>query len=171
MMIFDFTQAGATADWQPIDDRIMGGVSRSDIKQIKNEHAHIAVFSGTVSPENNGGFCSVRASLGVRLQSGTDHIWISCFNSPDQATKIYHLNLRTSNDFDGLNYRASFQPTTTLDRYPLTASQFTAVYRGRLVKDAAPLRFSDVRQIGLMVSSAQHGPFKLFINSSGMALT
>jgi monofunctional biosynthetic peptidoglycan transglycosylase len=55
----DYEQSAAEG-WYPINDRVMGGTSKSEF-QAENG---IAVFRGLVSLENNGGFASVRSALG-----------------------------------------------------------------------------------------------------------
>ncbi len=59
--LFDFTDPSAANAWHAIDDRVMGGISRSTMRHDPAGHA---VFEGTVSLERNGGFASVRSSPG-----------------------------------------------------------------------------------------------------------
>lgn len=61
--LFDFTDPSAANAWHAIDDRVMGGISRSTMRHDPAGHA---VFEGTVSLERNGGFASVRSSPGER---------------------------------------------------------------------------------------------------------
>ena len=58
--LFDFSDPRAAEAWRAIDDRVMGGVSRS---RLRHDRAGHAVFEGDVSLERNGGFASVRSSL------------------------------------------------------------------------------------------------------------
>lgn len=62
-LLFDFTDPSAANAWHAIDDRVMGGISRSTLRHDPAGHA---VFEGTVSLERNGGFASVRSSSGER---------------------------------------------------------------------------------------------------------
>ncbi len=55
MMIFDFSTEAQLLQWMVINDGVMGGISSSSFK--KGEQAG-AVFTGEVSLENDGGFCS-----------------------------------------------------------------------------------------------------------------
>lgn len=50
--LFDFTDPSAASAWQAIDDRVMGGISRSTLRHDPAGHA---VFEGTVSLARNGG--------------------------------------------------------------------------------------------------------------------
>ena len=61
--LFDFTDPNAASAWHAIDDRVMGGISRSTLRHDPAGHA---VFEGTVSLERNGGFASMRSSPGER---------------------------------------------------------------------------------------------------------
>jgi len=63
LLLFDFTDPAAVNDWAAIDDRVMGGISRSGMRHDPAGHA---VFEGTVSLERNGGFASVRSSPSTR---------------------------------------------------------------------------------------------------------
>ena len=55
--LFDFSDPRSVEAWRAIDDRVMGGVSRS---RLRHERAGHAVFEGEVSLALNGGFASVR---------------------------------------------------------------------------------------------------------------
>ena len=58
--LFRFDTAASVADFSAIDDRVMGGVSRSALRFDPAGHA---VFAGLVSADNNGGFASVRSAV------------------------------------------------------------------------------------------------------------
>ena len=58
-VIFNFNSPSTSGEWTTINDVVMGGVSESKF-QINSDST--ATFSGTVSPDNNGGFASVRIS-------------------------------------------------------------------------------------------------------------
>jgi NADH dehydrogenase [ubiquinone] 1 alpha subcomplex assembly factor 1 len=66
-LLFDFNDPEAVHGWHAIDDRVMGGVSRS---RLRHDPAGHAVFEGEVSLDRNGGFASVRSSPGDRGQAG-----------------------------------------------------------------------------------------------------
>ena len=57
MTLFDFDSADAVSGWFSVDDRVMGGVS---VSQMRYAGDGVARFSGDMSLENNGGFASVR---------------------------------------------------------------------------------------------------------------
>lgn len=57
LTLFDFGQSDDLSDWYILDDTVMGGRSAGQMGITAVGHA---VFEGTVSLENNGGFSSVR---------------------------------------------------------------------------------------------------------------
>ena len=142
--------------WHAIDDRVMGGVSRS---QMRHEPAGFAVFEGAVSPDNGGGFASLRHA---RLPLGGPNATAYRLQVLGDG-KRYKLNLRTDQTFDGVNYQAAFQPPagqwTTID---IPVEAFVATCRGRPVT-APPLAPERVCQVGLMIADRQWGPFSLGI--------
>jgi NADH dehydrogenase [ubiquinone] 1 alpha subcomplex assembly factor 1 len=158
-MMFDFSVPSSVATWNPINDAIMGGVSQS---QLQFDPVGHAVFSGTVSFENNGGFASVRcqpSNLGV---IGATSIALTVCGDG----KRYKLNLRTDNQMDGINYQARFEPPggqwTTLQ---FAMADFLPTWRGRLVPEAPVLDLARLRQVGLMIADRQPGPFALAVCS------
>ncbi|WP_031425386.1 CIA30 family protein [Flavimarina sp. Hel_I_48] len=58
--IFDFSQNSNIEHWKLVNDGVMGGCSKSSfyLTDAKN-----AIFDGTISLENNGGFSSVHYSF------------------------------------------------------------------------------------------------------------
>ncbi len=57
-VLFDFTQPLPAIDdmWGVLDDVVMGGASQSEFRLVEG----MALFTGTVSTANSGGFTSVR---------------------------------------------------------------------------------------------------------------
>ena len=160
---FDFTDPHAVAAWHAIDDRVMGGISRS---RLKHDTAGHAVFEGKVSLEQNGGFASVRSSPGERGQPGATICLIEVRGCPKQ----FKLRLLTDDRFDSVNYQLGFAPDAhdwqTL-RLPLTA--FRARFRGRELPGAPALAAARIRQVGLMIAARQAGPFALDIRRISLA--
>ena len=93
--LFLFDHPESVAAWSAIDDRVMGGVSRSALRFDAAGHA---VFCGQVSPDNNGGFASVRASVSPPPGADIDAIELLVRGDGHR----YKLNLRTDRGFDGV---------------------------------------------------------------------
>ena len=154
-LLFDFTDPNAANAWHAIDDRVMGGISRSTLRHDPAGHA---VFQGTVSLEQNGGFASVRSSPGERGLPGAE----ACLIELRGDNKEFKLSLLTDDGFDSLSYQASFTPKgTDWQTLHLPLANFRASFRGREVTDAPPLDPARIRQVGLMIAARQAGPFKL----------
>lgn len=159
-VIFDFEQNGSTDTWGSVDDRVMGGVSSSEMLWRDNK----AVFKGVVSAQNNGGFCSVRSLLNSPLPEKVDHIWIESSGE----SLVYSFTLRTNRTLDGINYQADFNPLPQFTRIAIPLAEFKAQYRGRFVLDAPELLAQDINQIGIIIADQQYGTFELTVNKIGV---
>ena len=158
-LLFDFSDPQSVTLWNPINDGVMGGVSKS---QLSYDSAGHALFTGHVSFENNGGFASVRCQpMDLGRKDVAAYLLEVCGDG-----KRYKLNLRTDNSFDGVNYQAQFHPPAGIwTTCRLARADFLPSWRGKSVPDAPPLDNSWVRQIGLMIADRQEGPFALAVRS------
>jgi hypothetical protein len=155
--LFLFDCPEAVSAWSAIDDRVMGGVSRSALRFDPAGHA---VFSGQVAPDNNGGFASVRASVSPLAAGDIDAIELVVRGDG----RRYKLNLRIDHGFDGVNYQAAFAPPAGIwTRQELALADFQPTWRGRMVPDAPALRGARIEQVGLMIADRQFGGFELAI--------
>ena len=155
----DFAEPSACEGWQAIDDRVMGGLSRSRLRHDPSGHA---VFEGNVLSDNGGGFASIRhrsLALGSPATSGY------CLEVLGDG-KRYKLNLRTDPTFDGVNHQAEFEPPAgvwTVIDIPVTA--FVTTRRGRVLTNVSQLDPGQVCQVGLVIGDRQWGPFALGLRS------
>lgn len=156
LLLFDFSDPGAVAQWAPIDDRVMGGTSRS---RLRHDAAGHAVFEGVVSLAQNGGFASVRSTPGARGKPGGKVGLIEVRAAGQQ----FKLSLLTDDGFDSLNYQTPFEPTADWQVLQLPLAAFRATFRGRDVPGAPALDPARIRQVGLMIADRQAGPFALDI--------
>lgn len=147
---------GASAEsFQAVDDRVMGGISQSGLQRSPEGHG---VFAGALSLEQNGGFASVRAS-GQALDLSPYTALVLRVRGDG---KRYKLRLQDQASPDGVNHQVAFD--TQAGRwqelaFPLDA--FEPVWRGRQVRDAAPLARDQIRSVGLLISDKQEGTFRL----------
>ena len=162
-VMFNFADPNAANEWRAIDDRVMGGVSRSRLRYDRAGHA---VFEGEVSLAQDGGFASVRSSPGERGQAGATTCLIEARGDPKQ----FKLSMLTDDRFDSVNYQASF---TTMGHdwqtIELPLATFRASIRGRDVPGARALDPARIRQVGLLITGRQAGPFALDIRRIGLA--
>ena len=154
-----FDTPASVEPWAPIDDRVMGGVSRS---RLRFDPAGHAWFEGEVSLAQGGGFASVRSQPGALGAPGASACVIEVFGDG----KAYKLSLFTSDAFDGLSYQSPFRPEAdawATIRLPL--AEFRPSFRGRAVPGAPPLDPARLRQLGLTIAERQAGPFALALRS------
>ena len=152
--LFNFDTSDSVADWSAIDDGVMGGESRSRL--IHND-AGYALFTGTVSLADGGGFASVRSRPLDLASPGASAYSLEVYSDH----RRYKLNLRTDDTFEGVNYQTTFAaPPGRWATLHLPLSSFAPTFRGRPV--AAPrLDPQRVRQLGFMVADRQAGSFEL----------
>jgi hypothetical protein len=158
MQISSFAAPDSVVRWSAIDDGVMGGLSQS---RLRYDPAGYAVFEGHVSLERNGGFASVRcapqAGLGV---AGAVAYVLEARGDGHR----YKLNLRTDDNFDGLQYQAAVVvPAEVWTRVRLALDEFRPTFRGRVVPGAPALDPARVRQLGFMIADRQAGPFALCV--------
>lgn len=164
--IADFSRPGATETWVPVNDDVMGGVSSSRFRHTADG---FAVFEGTLSLENNGGFASVRGVVEEGAIEGAATLVVRVRGDG----KRYQLRLRMGRSFDGVAYVADFETERgewTTVSIPLRA--FEPSFRGYRPRNAPPLDPGEVRQIGLMLTDKQEGAFRIdigWIEASGRA--
>jgi hypothetical protein len=157
LMLFDFS-GPSEIEWTTINDVVMGGVSNSTFKILSDS---TALFSGSVSLENNGGFASVRTV--PQLHDLRDHQGIILRIKGDG--KRYSFRIRTDPDFDGIAYRTDFK--TEKDKWMeiiLPFSDFEPVFRGRILRNVPPLEKDTIYQFGFLIADKQTGPFALQID-------
>ncbi len=161
-LLFDFSDPAAVAEWDAIDDRVMGGISSS---RLKLDPAGHAIFEGNVSLERNGGFASIRSRPANRGTPGAQ----TCFIEARATGKRFKLNLLTDDAFDSTNYQASFTPESAWQALHIPLANFRATFRGREVPGAPSLDPARIRHVGLMIAERQAGPFALEVRRIGLA--
>jgi hypothetical protein len=142
----------AVDPWVSINDSVMGGVSTGGMHQA-GEGLH---FRGNLSLQNNGGFSSVRRlasedftkSKGIRLTVKGDG-------------RNYQFRLRQDKSFDGVAWRKEFSTDGSVQVFEFTFDQFEPVFRGRLVRNAGPVKPDLISQIGFLIADKNEAPFSL----------
>ena len=158
MVLFDFDSTETTGEWYIVNDDVMGGVSRSNM-QLNSDGT--ATFSGTLSPENYGGFASVRA----RVVAGDEVQFQGVMLRIRGDGNIYSLRFRTNENFDGYAYQAKVKSSAgewTEFKVPFTA--FEPTFRGRALTGKPDLKSSDIAQFGLLIADKQFGDFTVDID-------
>lgn len=148
-------------EWQPINDGVMGGLSRSRFTATADGRG---LFEGEVSLANNGGFASVRTNIGPLDLSEYEGIALRVRGDG----KRYRLRLHDDSGLDTIAYQACFD--TDADQWietRLSFRLFQPTFRGRRPGNAPPLDTAGIRQLGLMIADRQAGPFRLEVDWIG----
>lgn len=149
-LAIDFADAAVAAQFRVIDDGVMGGVSRSRLRQVDGALR----FEGTVSLENNGGFASFRGP--VRLPGAATALLVTLRGDG----RRYKLTLKLDDSDATAQYQARFTAPRAWATLRFEPADFTASFRGRAVA-APPLAFGEVRALGVLISDGQAGAFHL----------
>ena len=157
-VLLDFDDAADFSAWAPVDDVVMGGVSRSTFTPAEPGTAR---FAGSVSLENFGGFASVRT-----IPRAWDTTGATAFVLRVRGDgRTYKFTVRAEDGFDGIQYQSRFTPQAGEWREArLPLDSFSATFRGRVVPGAPPLDAGRVRALGLMISDGQAGAFDLLVD-------
>jgi len=158
LLITDFDSPVAANAWRVINDGVMGGISSSTWNITDSG---TALFSGTVSLENNGGFASARSPVGTHDLSA--YTGISLRVKGDG--KRYKLNLKTDAEFDSILYQTEF--ITEKDNWQIIKvafSRFVPTYHGVVLSNAPALDTKAVKTFGVLIADKQKGPFRLEID-------
>jgi len=159
--LYAFAEEQSVRRFRPINDGVMGGLSRGELAALEGEGA---VFRGVVSFENNGGFASVRSLPGDLRLAGYAGIRLRVRGDG----KTYKVTLNTSSALDGVQYQARFHsPGGAWVDIAIPFSAFVPTFRGRVLGEVPPVDPTAILTVGLMISDAQEGPFSLTIARIG----
>jgi len=153
--LFAFPSSAATAEWQTVNDGVMGGVSDGRLRITDRQTLE---FRGTLSLENNGGFASVRSRRRMLgLQAGDTLV-----ARVRGDGREYQMHLYTPSRRMAFSYRAPM-PTRRSDwtevRIPL--ERFEATSFGRPMTGAGQVDPGRVGAVGFMLADGTPGPFLL----------
>lgn len=161
IILIDFANT-SPANWQIVDDNVMGGISRSSLEMNRDG---FAVFSGIVSLRNNGGFASVRAQA-QNPANLSDFKGMSVRILGDG--KVYCLRVRTvvNGRVTPYSFEARFATTPgEWETHTFPYSEFKAVFRGSDVRGNPKLTAESVIELGFMIRDGQEGPFQLGLSN------
>jgi monofunctional biosynthetic peptidoglycan transglycosylase len=158
-ILVDFGDPEEAKRWRAINDGVMGGLSQSHLVSATDTSA---VFEGTLSLENNGGFASVRRAAPDEKLSEAKAIILQVKGDG----RRYDFRFRTEDRFDGVAYRASFITVEGEWReVVLPIGTFQATFRGRSAPGAPALEPGKIRQMGFLVAEKRPGTFRLEVRT------
>ncbi|MGB3496561.1 MAG: CIA30 family protein [Elainellaceae cyanobacterium] len=171
-LIFDFRESDTSIQeiWGAVDDVVMGGVSQSNMVSADNS----ALFTGSVSTANSGGFASVRTRNFDPPLDLSDYSGIELRLKGDGNR--YKFILRDESRWDGVGYSTSFDTVAdTWITVHIPFAELVPVFRARTVEDGQQISSGQVRAFQVMLSKFEYngdlnptfepGEFKLFIET------
>jgi NADH dehydrogenase [ubiquinone] 1 alpha subcomplex assembly factor 1 len=156
--IFNFDSQEQVRQWRTIDDVVMGGVSQSTVTAGSQG---TALFAGTVSLENFGGFASASSLPAEYNLAGFNGIAIRVRGDG----KRYKFTVKTDTAFTGFSYQAPFNTENgTWAVIQLPFKTFVPMFRGSMMDNVGPIDPGEVKSFGFLIADKQNGPFKLEID-------
>jgi hypothetical protein len=154
-LIFNFDLKSDLKNWRVVNDGVMGGQSESKFYlNLEGE----GTFEGTVSLENNGGFCSVKYVFdSINLKRFT-HI---CLRVKGDGKK-YQCRVKSSRD-DHHSYVYPFQTNTDWQIIEIPLAEMYPVFRGRKL-EIPNYDDSNLEEIAFLIGNKKEEVFQLLIN-------
>lgn len=154
-LIVDFTKESTTANWQIVDDGVMGGKSQGNFKVNEDGHGE---FWGTISLENYGGFSS------VRYQPKTIEIgkYKKVALRVKGDGKNYQFRLKgKANDY--FSYITTFSTSGEWETINIDLNDLYPSFRGRKLNQP---NFSgkNIEEITLLIANKKKESFRLLVD-------
>lgn len=154
--IFDFNKKADITNWKIVDDVVMGG--RSTGKFYVNQEGN-AVFEGSVSLENNGGFSSLRYRFDEI--STISHSKIVLKVKGDGKDYQFRVKNKSS---DYYSYISSFTSSKDWQTIELPLADMYPAFRGRKLN--SPNYNSDsIEEIAILIGNKKEELFRLEIDN------
>lgn len=156
LLIFDFNENSNLSNWTIVNDVVMGGVSNSTL-EINTDGD--AVFSGTVSLDNNGGFSLVRYRFETLKVLGYTKTIIRL--KGDRTT--YQFRVKTNSN-DRFSYIAIFETTGEWQTIEISLSEMYPAFRGKKL-DLPNYPSEQMQEIAFLIGNKKEEKFKLTIDT------
>jgi NADH dehydrogenase [ubiquinone] 1 alpha subcomplex assembly factor 1 len=157
--LFEFSNPFHIRGWHAVDDTVMGGVSRSEFVQSHSQ----ANFTGKLSLEHNGGFCSVRSGMIETYFTGSIETFSGLVMRVRGDGKKYSLRIRTDENLDGTSFEWPFEARDRWDELRVPWTALTGIFRGQRVWFAPKFEPAKIRTVGFIITR-QEGPFQLEVD-------
>ena len=161
-LLLDFEDTDKSGRWMVVNDDVMGGVSRSNVKLHSDGHL---LFDGEVSTNYGGGFASVRTDY----ENWEIEKYEGFILRVKGDGKTYQFRCRLGNNINQIAYRHYFQADNEdWQEIILPFKEFLPTYRGRVLTNIPKLDPKEIKQFGFMISDKQVGKFHLKIDWIGV---
>ncbi|MHB0753652.1 CIA30 family protein [Polaribacter sp. M15] len=154
-IIFNFSKDADLSLWRVVDDVVMGGISRGNIKIDSNGNG---VYFGKVSLENNGGFSSLRYRFNQINVSKFSKVILRI--KGDGKNYQFRIKDKLANSY---SYIKVFETSGEWERIEVNLAEMYPAFRGR--KLDIPNFSSDViDEIALLIGNKKEQNFQLEID-------
>jgi NADH dehydrogenase [ubiquinone] 1 alpha subcomplex assembly factor 1 len=155
ILLFDFNLESNISTWNIVDDGVMGGLSSSEFFV---DSAGNGKFKGTVSTENNGGFCSVQHYL--KPISLKENKIFSIRLKGDG--KKYQFRAKSKRS-DYYSYVYEFQTTIDWQTIEIPISEMYPSFRGRTLS-MPNYDGTSLEEIAFLIGNKRNENFQLLID-------
>ncbi len=158
-MLYSFLEQGK-GKWRVQDDVVMGGRSDSQLKITENNHAH---FSGHVSLENNGGFCSIHQTVEKNPYPIPDKSKAFLLRLKGDS-KDYNFRVRTRNGRHSYGFTFPTKGDGNWETISIPFNMMEATYHGEPV-EVPNYAGENVVEMQLLIGNQKEETFEIFIES------
>jgi len=155
IVLVDFNKNSKTDDWNIVNDVVMGGRSNSQFVMASEGNAR---FTGTVSLENNGGFCSVQHNLEAKSLENKKFFSIRLKGDG----KKYQFRVK-SNRNDYYSYVYQFQTSKQWEVIEIPISEMYASFRGNKL-NIPNYDGAKIEQLAFLIANYKEESFELLID-------
>ena len=159
VVLYDFIEQGK-GKWTVQNDVVMGGRSASQLKLTKESFAH---FSGRISLENNGGFCSIHQVVEKNpyIIDEASKAFVLLVKGDG---KDYNFRVRTPNGRFSYGFTFSTNEGDKWETVSVPFNKMEAKFRGRSV--AVPnYAGENVVEMQLLIGNKREETFEILIES------
>jgi len=139
--------------WWIVNDGVMGGLSKGDFKVNDNK----AIFSGSVSTENNGGFTMIRKQFASKSLSSYQSFVLKVKGDG----RSYQFRVK-SNASQRHSYVYSFTTNNDWQEITIPFSSLVPKFRGRKV-DIANYEGQQIEEIAFLIGNKTAESFELIL--------
>ena len=157
--IYVFSPKTNIREWRNVDDGVMGGISKSNIKLTEAGHGE---FSGSVSLANNGGFGSIQMYKSIKRPTEKKFIVLRVKGDG----KNYEFRLK-GGIYQSHSYVHQFATSGEWETIKLEISEFFPQLRGRRL-NIPNFNFETIEQISFLIANSREEDFKLLIDWIGL---
>ena len=159
VMLYSFTKQGK-GKWRVQNDAVMGGRSNSQLKMTENDHAY---FSGRVSLENDGGFCSIHQTVEknpyVIAEKSTAFVLLLKGDG-----KEYNFRVRTPNGRHSYGYTFPTKGGDQWETISISFDEMEATYHGESV-EVPNYAGENIVEMQLLIGNNKEETFEILIES------